>query len=131
METVSHPLLFIMLIGSITLIEVVPIKINPWSWLFKHIGNMMLGDFKEEMLTFKFEQERRNANDMRWNIINFANGCRRNDKHSKDAWNQVLNQITEYECYVTVKHINNGVIDAESEYLRSLYQEVNKNNNFA
>ena len=105
-------------------------KINPWSWIFKHIGNMMLGDFRNEMLAFKSEQERKNVNDMRWEIINFANSCRRHEQHTKDAWNHLLTQLCEYEYYIQEKKITNGVIDAESKYLKNLYENINKKNDF-
>lgn len=122
--------LVIAFFGSITVIEVVPIKINPWSKFFSWIGNAMLGDFKEDMLTFKKEQEAKNANDMRWSIINFANSCRRGEQHSKDAWCHVLNQIREYEKYTDEHDIVNGVVDADSEYLHRLYEDRCMKNDF-
>ena len=112
------------------IIEVAPIKINPWSKVFRWVGNVMLGEFKGEMQTFKREQEKKNANDMRWAIINFANSCRRGEQHSKDAWRHVLSQISEYEDYTEDHNIINGVVDADSEYLRELYQERNRRNDF-
>ena len=121
---------YIAVFGAITLIEVVPIKINPWSWFFRIIGNMMLGEFKKDMLAFKQEQEKKNANDMRWAIINFANSCRRGELHSKDAWRHVLNQIKEYQEYTEKHDIINGIVDAETEYLHELYKERCKKNDF-
>lgn len=118
------------LVGLSVIVEVVPIKVNPWSRLFHWVGNVMLGEFKSEMLTFKREQEEKNANDMRWAIINFANSCRRGELHSKDAWRHVLNQISEYEEFTEKKGIINGVVDAESEYLHQLYKERCTKNDF-
>lgn len=118
------------ILGAITLVEVVPIKINPWSWFFGIIGKMLLGGFFDEMRTFKREQEQKNANDMRWAIINFANSCRRGELHSKDAWCHVLNQLSEYEDYTRNHGITNGVVDAESEYLHALYKERCIKNDF-
>lgn len=130
MEAIEIILSLAAALGAITVVEIVPIKINPWSTLFKAIGNMMLGDFRNEMLSFKTEQEKKNANDMRWAIINFANSCRRGEQHSKDAWRHVLSQISEYESYCEEKKINNGVVDADSEYLHELYLERNRKNDF-
>lgn len=118
------------ILGAITLIEIVPIKVNPWSWLFGVIGKMLLGGFIDEMRTFKREQEMKNANDMRWAIINFANSCRRGDVHSKDAWRHVLSQIKDYEAFCEAKKINNGVVDADSEYLHELFKERCRKNDF-
>lgn len=120
----------VILLGLSAIIEVAPIKINPWSKMFRWIGNVMLGEFKTEMMTFKREQEAKNANDMRWGIINFANSCRRGELHSKDAWRHVLNQLSEYEDYTRDHDITNGVVDAESEYLHQLYKERCLKNDF-
>lgn len=130
MESIEVILSLAAALGAVTVVEVAPIKINPWSMLFKAIGNMMLGDFRKEMLAFKQEQEKKNANDMRWAIINFANSCRRGEQHSKDAWRHVLNQIAEYENYTEDHNIINGVVDADSEYLHELYLERNRKNDF-
>lgn len=130
MDVIKELLPYIVVLGTITLVEIVPIKINPWSTLFKAIGNMMLGDFRKEMLVFKAEQEKKNANDMRWAIINFANSCRRGEQHSKDAWRHVLSQISEYEKYTEDHNIINGVVDADSEYLHELFKERSRKNDF-
>lgn len=130
MDIIKELLPYIVVVGAVTLVEIAPIKINPWSKLFKAIGNMMLGDFRKDMLDFKAEQERKNANDMRWAIINFANSCRRGEAHSKDAWRHVLSQISEYEKYTEDHGIVNGVVDADSEYLHELYSERNRKNDF-
>lgn len=118
------------LFGSVTVVEIIPIKINPWSRIFHWVGNAMLGEFKNEMRTFKQEQEKKNADDMRWAIINFANNCRRGEKNSKDAWRHVLSQIEEYHSYTEDHDIVNGVVDADSEYLRELYKDRCRKNDF-
>lgn len=130
MEAIETILSLAAALGAVTVVEIAPIKINPWSRVFKAIGNMMLGEFKTEMMTFKREQEAKNANDMRWAIINFANSCRRGELHSKDAWRHVLSQLSEYEDYTRNHGITNGVVDAESEYLHELYLERNRKNDF-
>lgn len=130
METLQVLLPYIYVIGGVTIIQIAPIKINPWSWLFAWIGEAMLGDFKKEMRSFKADQENKNANDMRWAIINFANSCRRGEAHSKDAWRHIINQISEYNKYTEEHGIINGVIDAESEYLHQLYKERCVKNDF-
>lgn len=130
METLQVLLPYIYVIGGVTIIQIAPIKINPWSWLFAWIGEAMLGDFKKEMISFKADQENKNANDMRWAIINFANSCRRGEAHSKDAWRHIINQISEYNKYTEEHGIINGVIDAESEYLHQLYKERCVKNDF-
>lgn len=127
----------VILLALSAIIEVAPIKINPWSKALRWVGNVILSELRAdfdahatEMRTFKAEQEKKNANDMRWAIINFANSCRRGEQHSKDAWRHVLSQISEYEKYTEDHNIINGVVDADSEYLHELFKERSRKNDF-
>lgn len=125
---VSDP--YIVAIAILSLIEVTPIKINPWSKLFKWIGNALNHDLDKKLTDLKQDFEDKKANDMRWDILAFANSCRRGNQHSKDEWWHAMSQLAEYEQYTEDKHIVNGVIESDAEYLRELYHERNVRNDF-
>lgn len=127
----------VVIFGVITLIEVVPIKINPWHALFKWVGKAINGDLqkqvteiKQEVTDLKKDCELKNADDMRWEILNFANTCRQGAHHSKDEWRHVMDQLAKYEDYTDKKGIANGVIEEDSKYLRELYHDRNSDNDF-
>ena len=127
----------VIIFGAITLFEIVPIKINPWSSLFKWIGRLINGEMKEQLTDLKSDVsdlkrdfELKKAEDMRWDILEFANTCRRGEEHSKDEWRHVMDQLSEYEKYTDEKNITNGVIEEDSRYLRELYHERNVRNDF-
>lgn len=120
----------IAIVGAITLIQIAPIKIDPWSWILRWIGNKINGDIRKDLAEFKRDFEQTKANDMRWNILNFANSCRRHEEHGKDEWRHVMAQIHEYEEYTKEKHITNGVIEEDTKFLRELYHERNIKNDF-
>ena len=127
----------VIIFGAITLIEIAPIKINPWATLFNWIGKMINGDIqteikemKDDLTELKKDFESKKAEDMRWEILNFANSCRRGVEHGKDAWRHTMSQLAEYESYTEKKHITNGVIEEDAHYLRELYQERNRKNDF-
>ena len=120
----------VVILGAITLFEVVPIKINPWSALFKWIGKTINGDLREELIELKTDFEKKKTEDMRWEILNFANTCRREQKHSKDEWRHVMNRLADYEEYTEQKGITNGVIEEDAHFLRELYHERNIKNDF-
>ena len=111
-------------------VEVAPIKINPWSRIFNWIAEAIVGDLKKEFFEFKKDSESKTADRMRWDILSFANSCRRGQEHSKDEWWHCIAQIKEYEEYTQKKGIINGVIEEDSEYLRELYHERNLKNDF-
>lgn len=120
----------ILLFGAVTLIEVTPIKLNPWKWLFSWIGNAINGDIRRDLSELKRDFEETKAQDKRWHILTFANSCRNGKKHTKEEWQHVISELAEYEDYTERKHITNGVIEAESEYLRELYHERCMKNDF-
>lgn len=127
-EILTHPTL--LLVGAVTLIEIVPIKINPWKTLLHWIGNCINGDLKESLSEMKRDFEETKAQDKRWHILNFANTCRNGVLHSKDEWQHVISELSEYEAYTEKKGITNGVIEEDAKYLRELYRERNMKNDF-
>ena len=118
------------LIGVVTVIEIVPIKINPWTAALKWIGDRVNGDLRKEVTELKREFELKNASDMRWDILNFANACRNGREHCREEWNHVIDQIKSYETYVEEKEIDNGVMEEATKYLRRLYHELIEKNGF-
>lgn len=127
----------VIIFGAITLFEIVPIKINPWSTLFRWIGKAINGELKEQLSDLssdvselKSDFEMKKAEDMRWEILEFANTCRIGNEHSKDEWRHVMNQVSEYEEYTERKGITNGVIEEDTRFLRELYHERNIRNDF-
>ena len=120
----------VVLIGAVTLIQIVPIKINPWSALLRWVSDALYGDMRQDLSELKRDFEETKSNDMRWNILNFANSCRRHEEHGKDEWRHVMAQISEYEEYTEKKNIHNGVIEEDTRFLRELYHDRNVKNDF-
>lgn len=121
---------YIIILGTVTLIQIAPIKIDPWTKLFRWIGDIVNGDLRRELGELKREFECEKANTARWNILHFANTCRHGKRHSKEEWNHVIDQIYNYDTYVEEKNIDNGVFEEDAKYLRELYQQISKDNDF-
>lgn len=97
----------------LTIIQIAPIKINPWSAIAKAIGRAINGEVKEsvdelskEVTALKAEQRSEiedRAKDMadtrRIRVLRFADEMRRNMRHSEESFNQTLEDIDEYERY--------------------------------
>ena len=65
-------------------------------------------------------------NSHRKSILTFARETRAGIEHSTDEWTNVLNAMAEYEAFCHSHNIVNGVIRAEIDYLRDLYQELSR-----
>lgn len=140
--------LFILL----TLIEIVPIKINPWSWLAKHFGKAInaevmaeLTTVKKELDTVKKEQTKiqkqleqriqveddRNADRQREKILDFNLELVRKLDHTKEDFNEIMIVMDEYETYCMnhPKYKNNRATLA-IENIKRVYREREVKNDF-
>ncbi len=134
----------VVVFGAVTLIEIVPIKINPWKSLLKWIGNVINAEDRKSIQEIKDgldkvdktveemkrEREEDKAKEKRWHILDFINSCRHGRTHTREEWNHTLSELAEYEQFTQDKRIPNGVIDEGAKYLRELYRENNRTNNF-
>ena len=100
------------LIMLFSLIQISPLKLNPWDKILGWFGRKLNGK------TW--------INHHRQCILTFARECRAEIQHSSDEWTNVLNVAEEYEKYVTENKITNGIITQDTEYLRNLYQELSR-----
>lgn len=121
----------LVVLGAVTLIEIAPIEINPWSKIGSWIGNLLVGDLKEDFATLKKDFEESRANNMRWNILNFARSCRQGESHSEEEWNYAIAQLKMYESYMEEKNMENGVVEETAIYLRELYHHRLHKNDFS
>lgn len=127
-DIVTNP--YVILIGTTTLIEVAPIKVNPWKWFFTTLGNLLTGELKQEVQALKKEVLETKVQNWRWNVLDFANSCRNGRRHSHDEWRHTMSQLAEYEDYIESHNISNGIFEEDAKYLRDLYQDISKRNDF-
>lgn len=104
----------------LSLIQVSKIKINPWSWIARRFGNAInqgvyekigevenrISDVEKSISEVQKTQESdRKASEKnvaitsRVRILRFNEELLRNQKHSKESFDQALSDITDYERY--------------------------------
>lgn len=89
-----------LLLVLMTLIQVAPVKINPWSWLAKAIGKAMGIEAIEKKLDAHIDMDdRRTADGHRARILHFNNELLRNIGHTKEEFIEALTEIDAYEKY--------------------------------
>lgn len=124
LDILSNP--GVVLVGAVTLIEVVPVKVHPWRW----ITNLFLGDIRKDINALKAELTETKVQNWRWNVLDFANSCRNGRRHSRDEWQHTISQLAEYESYIERNDITNGVFDEDAKYLREEYHKHCQLNDF-
>ena len=93
-------------LAGATLIQISPLKIDPWTWLGRKIGRALNGEVMDELKNLKGrmesmeaqnEQDKMDASRIR--ILRFGDECKRDVPHSEEHFNEVLDDIDRYESY--------------------------------
>lgn len=107
------PMLPPVLVALLSLVEVSPIKINPWSGLAKWLGRAINGEVLESVEDVKRAQQdtrkaldehiqsddERNADTLRMRVLHFNNELLRGDRHTREDFIEILAVIDAYERY--------------------------------
>ena len=83
----------------LTVIEFVPIKINPLSAIARHIGKAFNADITAKLEAHIAMDDRRTTDAHRARILHFNNELLRNIPHTKEEFIEVLAEIDAYEDY--------------------------------
>ena len=90
----------------LTLVQIAPVKINPWSAIAKAIGNAINADVLRELdtVTQKLDthirvDDERNADSYRTRILQFNNELLREILHTREDFIEILAVIDDYESY--------------------------------
>ena len=136
LKWLSHNLWSIIL-GLSVFIQITPIKINPWSTLFKWIGNWINADTRKDITEIKTivtnQQNTIDENEkdrIRWEILDFANSCRNGRRHTKDEYQHIITLRDKYNNLLEKTGEKNGVFEAEYQYILELYAERQRKNDF-
>lgn len=128
-EWIGRNLWQIIVIGSL-FIQVSPIKINPWSALFKWIGKALTGDIKKQLDEITKEVRDNEKDRIRWEILDFANSCHNGRKHTKDEFRHINKLNQKYIKLLQQTQDTNGEFEIEYQYIKDLYAERTRKNDF-
>ena len=135
-EWIGKNLWTIIIVVSV-FIQITPIKVNPWSALFKWIGKTITGNAcsKIDGLIEKVEKIEKdvktNEKDrIRWEILDFANSCRNDRKHTRDEFQHIVALNDKYKRLLSETNDTNGVFEVEYNYIQDLYAERLEKNDF-
>lgn len=121
-----------------TLIQITPIKLNPWSWLGRMIGRAINGEVLDKVNTLaddvrelKEEDAEQWASLSRSHILRFGDELLHGVPHSKEHFDQILLDISKYETYCD-DHPNykNNIAHATINQIKNTYQKCLEENKF-
>ena len=110
-----------------TLIQIAPIKINPWSW----IGEALTKDISEKVEKLENQVdalsntvEEQMAIAARVRILRFGDEVMHKKRHSKDHFDSILRDVALYEKYCNDHpDFKNGITEPTVEIIRVNYRE--------
>ena len=120
----------IIILVLLSLVQISPIKFNPYDRFFAWLRHKLLGNIEDDIKDFKEQINSVWINFNRQHILRFARECRQNVIHSLDEWHYVLKMATEYEEFCKNNDVVNGIIDVETQYIRDLYLEYSREGKF-
>lgn len=121
-----------------TLIQVSPIKVNPWSALARALGRALNREMMEKADRLQESLDRhiasdceREAKECRKRVLRFNDELIQGVKHTKEHFDDVLEDITEYERYCRdhADFKNHKAIMA-IENVKRTYQKCEEENSF-
>lgn len=127
------------------LIEITPIKFNPWSWLAQKLGTAFNGAVMKEISSLKTEMgnvnkevqgikkdvadireeaKEREATSRRARILEFGDEILHDVDYSKEHWDSILMDCSEYEHYCDDHpHYMNNVAKATIKHIKHMYDK--------
>ena len=120
-----------LLIAILTLIQIAPIKINPWSAIAKTLGRAInkemmdkLESLDKEMKQLRDATALESALNCRVRIIHFGDETLHGQKHTKEHFDQILRDIDKYEHYCnTHPEFENNVTVLTSARIKEIYRK--------
>lgn len=106
------------------IIQITPIKLNPWSWLGRAIGHALNGEIIDMI-----DEDR--ASNARYRILRFDDELRHNQRHTKEHFDQLLDDIDRYEQYCAAHpNYKNGKSVEAIENVRTTYRKCVQDKDF-
>ena len=126
-------------------IQLSPIKVNPWSWIGRQIGKAINGEVLTEVENIKKEvagvkddvakmqaiSDERNAKSARTRILRFGDEILHGVKHSKDHFDEILSACTEYDEYCrNHQDFKNHMTERTESLITKTYDKCMEENDF-
>ena len=138
LNAIGHISIIGILIVLTGMVKIPKVELNIWNWLGRIIGRSINGEVIEqvkkltsEVDTLKKEEELERARQARQRILRFNDEILFNKRHSKEHFDEILDDIDTYEeyCDAHEDYENNKAVLAIST-IREVYKECLRDHDF-
>lgn len=113
-------LLFIVL----TVVQIAPVKVNPWSKIARAIGKALNGEVLDNL-----DEEK--ANTRRYRILRFDDEIRHKVRHTEEHFNQIMEDVDYYERYCkTHQNYENSKAVSAIKNVKQTWEKCKAENSF-
>lgn len=119
-------------------VEVTPVKLNPWTFIFKAVGKRMNGDIVNRLDVVEAQLKEQDAkidsnekDRIKYEILDFVRSCRKKEVHTKEEFDHILEQYDKYEVILAKLEQPNGKVTQAMKFINSLYLEIHEQDNFS
>lgn len=125
----------------LSLVEISPIKINPWSWLGSLINKPLIermdkqekstAELMSEISQIRKEVNENSATSARYRILRFDDELLHDIKHTKEHFDQILVDIDIYEKFCARNpDFRNNLATMAISHVKNVYQRCITDNSF-
>lgn len=126
------------LVLVLTVLQIAPIKINPWGAIAKALGRAINADvldkvtgLEKKVEAIRAETEEDRAVSCRARILRFGDEVLHGERHTKDHFDQILMDIKKYDNYCkTHPNFPNNVTEITSQRIKTVYRIRLEKNDF-
>lgn len=128
----------VIVIAILSIVQFSPIKVDPWTFIAKSIGRAINADIREDLQKLsrdvdllREKADARAAITSRTRILRFGDELLHEVRHSKEHFDQTLQDITEYEAYCR-EHPDfvNNMTQLTAKRIKDKYAELLRENDF-
>lgn len=120
------------------IIQISPIKLNPWSWLARHIGRAInkeviekVDGLEKDVNNLRADMHEQSARDARARILRFGDEILHGTKHSQEHFDEILACITDYTKYCDEHpEFKNHVTVITTQHILDVYDKCRRENSF-
>ena len=130
--------IFVIIVLIMTIVQVAPIKLNPWDFVLGWIGDRMNShiinrvDALDQKLTDHVQESREgSAKRKRLRILAFVDDGINGKKYTKEAFENMIRECDDYEKFIKKTGLPNGVIEASIDVIRTRYRQHLNDGDFA
>lgn len=124
----------IILIIIASLVEIAPVKINPWSWIGRVLNKDVMQKvekIEKDVADVKKEVGENTAVSSRYRILRFDDELLHGIKHTKEHFDQILLDIDVYEKYCdSHPQFRNNLAVLAIDHIKTVYQKCSQDNLF-